>query len=1242
LSQNLPPTSQYPKKYDTDRTLFRVYNTTESVLIISAEQFDTTLYIKPVDADKPEIWADNGYATISGEVLYYENVGVEQYTGKVNALFNCLRSIGGVKSKFNPAGTDIRGFVMAEHHNQLARSIVNTENFIGYSENPDQTTLDWRIRNLNALDQITDDSNCPDVVFYYLISSQSPVTGTTISYVININGNITDFQLDFGDGAIETNALTGTHVYPANFVVDPVLTVNSQGCSKVVSGVERATPRPKESNSLIPVPAPIATSTPIPVIPVFPDLNIPVPSIVPFEFTPPPIIIPRFGDFPSVITFGGNISIPSLISVGPIPSLVVVVDIPSIIVVDNIPSVISLSPVTGTLNFNDCFNVETGQIDIRSLCKANPYPASFGNSGTSCAGTPTVNSVKITIQEFRSLKADHKIGDVRMLLVGPSGTAVLLFALGTNSYTVANFINLTFDDTSGNYITPVSTPTPLNGGTYHCSSNGLQNVNFSAPAPAGPYNTSLSAFSNSAPGGTYTLYVQKFNNDAGYSTCQKVGVIGNASLNVCIANNICFTPSPSPSPSPTPSSSPSVSPSSDPAVSPSSGPSSPINPASPAVSPSSVPSTPIDPALTPNTPSSGPAVPPTPVTPSPSYSPPAPEDCSNCTCEYTYLSDDTWAVTDTCRNRSNSAEEPCSDNCECPVPPVTGGVVDDLMYLPCRSYCNVDCAWQWDGTSWGEPTLNCGNGDCSCEPPITPGTEPGQPGTSHCYTNPTNCSTSCIYTWSIEDDTWLLTTDCQDSVDCYCEQVSSEAPTSFEDIKRYTTCQTNGDTNACAEISPNKACKCTCDWNAEATLWTSDGVCRNVSGGADSFCQCCGNCEEVCAGLDDPTPPKSLQDFFVFEPCTPLSEPGCAVCTGNCYYRCSGVNTWTERGLNNCGGDAGCACGETPTSPCTPNVTPDIVTSCSAQLTPSATPTVTPNIANCDNCVLQIKCQTDILSPSGFSWKMVEPGQIGCHAPGDPGNVGTCAANNCVCNRINETCFVLNETDDCTCMPPTAFNFSVNNYAEDNIYYAIKDPVLTNNKCECLNLSADDASIYFENLGIFSTLSECSKFSNKENAYLLKDRTKLREIEVSINTYNQEYVQKLSEYINTNTTKEINTFVNELGQLSITRSVPSAQKPPNSESINIPEIQFMAVTPQTKNQYVVNPVMPEFKEIKILSNDVVVEEIKIDKIDIQEKEQDVKSIDNNAVNLINILKAKTLFKDVDENEKESTQFKDRS
>ena len=222
MSQNLPPIPQYPNKYDSDKTLFKVYNTTESVLTRAAEQFDTTLFIRPVPEDKPEIWAANGYATISGEVLYYENVSIDQYTGKVNALLNCLRNIGGKKSKYNAAGVDIRGFVMSEHHNQLSRAIVNTENFIGYTENPDQKTLDWRIRNLAAQSQVTDDSDCPDVTFNYTVKSTSPVTGTTISYAVEIVGNVTSFALDFGDGVIETNNLIGTHTYPANFAVDPV------------------------------------------------------------------------------------------------------------------------------------------------------------------------------------------------------------------------------------------------------------------------------------------------------------------------------------------------------------------------------------------------------------------------------------------------------------------------------------------------------------------------------------------------------------------------------------------------------------------------------------------------------------------------------------------------------------------------------------------------------------------------------------------------------------------------------------------------------------------------------------------------------------------------------------------------------------------------------------------------------------------------------------------------------------
>ena len=112
----------YPQKYDSNYTLFEVVNSTESITVLPSEQFDTTIYIKPVPADRPEVWPTNGFATISGEVLYYDEVGYDQYTNKINALKKCLRNIGNKKSQFNPAGTDIRGFVMAEHHNQLGIS----------------------------------------------------------------------------------------------------------------------------------------------------------------------------------------------------------------------------------------------------------------------------------------------------------------------------------------------------------------------------------------------------------------------------------------------------------------------------------------------------------------------------------------------------------------------------------------------------------------------------------------------------------------------------------------------------------------------------------------------------------------------------------------------------------------------------------------------------------------------------------------------------------------------------------------------------------------------------------------------------------------------------------------------------------------------------------------------------------------------------------------------------------------
>jgi hypothetical protein len=92
-------------------------------------------------------------------------------------------------------------------------------------------------------------------------------------------------------------------------------------------------------------------------------------------------------------------------------------------------------------------------------------------------------------------------------------------------------------------------------------------------------------------------------------------------------------------------------------------------------------------------------------------------------------------------------------------------------------------------------------------------------------------------------------------------------------------------------------------------------------------------------------------------------------------------------------------------------------------------------------------------------------------------------------------------------------------------------------------------------------------------------------------------------------------------------------------SLKIPEIQFMPETEQLSKEIVENK---DSKDIVVLNNNELFKEIRINKLDVSEKESDVKEIENNAVNLINVVKAKTIFNKMDDTEKESTQFKDRS
>ena len=80
-----PPIPVFPKAIDTDHELFLVYNTTEARIITDNEPWSQEIDIVPVASTKLEIWADNGFANIEGELLYYESVDKDA-DGKVNII----------------------------------------------------------------------------------------------------------------------------------------------------------------------------------------------------------------------------------------------------------------------------------------------------------------------------------------------------------------------------------------------------------------------------------------------------------------------------------------------------------------------------------------------------------------------------------------------------------------------------------------------------------------------------------------------------------------------------------------------------------------------------------------------------------------------------------------------------------------------------------------------------------------------------------------------------------------------------------------------------------------------------------------------------------------------------------------------------------------------------------------------------------------------------------------------------
>jgi len=365
LRNLLPPNTVFPKNYDSDLTLFKVYNTTETVITKDNLSWAEEIEILPVGENDPEIWADNGFANISGELLYYDSVEKDS-NGKVQKLKNCSRSLGGARTKDNKSGTSIRGYVIAQHHNQLVNAIINLEKYIGTDDTieisesgvntPSETiksvrsTLDWKIKSLRNVPDDLDDHDAPNVIFEVRIINSNSFEGTTIEYEVTITGPYTNVVINFGDGSSTTDLGPNIHIYAPGGYPDPYVKVSNEKTEVIVSPEIRIFTQinnflydPGDTIVDIDIEQPDPFEIPLPEIPFIPTFVPPdVPTCENIINTPPIVFpclnvdIPSFG-FPSFPTFPSiYINVPSF---------------PSIFISINVPSIINISPsIPDTIN----------------------------------------------------------------------------------------------------------------------------------------------------------------------------------------------------------------------------------------------------------------------------------------------------------------------------------------------------------------------------------------------------------------------------------------------------------------------------------------------------------------------------------------------------------------------------------------------------------------------------------------------------------------------------------------------------------------------------------------------------------------------------------------------------------------------------------------------------------------------------------------------------------------------------
>src|SRR4030095_11440449 len=165
----------------------------------------------------------------------------------------------------------------------------------------------------------------------------------------------------------------------------------------------------------------------------------------------------------------------------------------SIVAVANVYGAVTNTPAIPSF---DVRFANTNLIRLYDDDTADPYPSSIFVSGM----TSLVNGVTVTLEGLT-----HSFpSDIEVLLVGPTGEAVLLMSDAGGGASISN-VRLKFDQAASDSL-------PFNqtivSGSYQPSDYEEQLPDFfPPPAPAQLYQESLSIFDGTNPNGLWQLYI---------------------------------------------------------------------------------------------------------------------------------------------------------------------------------------------------------------------------------------------------------------------------------------------------------------------------------------------------------------------------------------------------------------------------------------------------------------------------------------------------------------------------------------------------------------------------------------------------------------------------------------------------------------------------------------------------------------------------------------------------------------